>query len=68
MTKKQKNVLIRIIIAAVLMVALHFVEVSGLIRFALYLVPYFVIGWDILRKAALGIVHGKILMKIFSWR
>lgn len=65
MTKKQKNVLIRIIIAAVLMVALHFVEVSGLIRFALYLVPYFVIGWDILRKAALGIVHGKIFDENF---
>lgn len=65
MTKKQKNVLIRIIIAAVLVVALHFVEVSGLIRFALYLVPYFVIGWDILRKAALGIVHGKIFDENF---
>lgn len=65
MTKKQKNVLIRIIIAAVLMVALHFVEVSGLVRFALYLIPYFVIGWDILRKAALGIVHGKIFDENF---
>ncbi|MDE5587877.1 MAG: heavy metal translocating P-type ATPase [Acetatifactor sp.] len=65
MTKKQKRVLIRIIIAAVLMVALHFVEVSGILKFALYLVPYIVIGYDILRKAALGIVHGEVFDENF---
>lgn len=65
MTKKQKNVLIRIIIAAVLMVTLHFVPFTGILRFFLYLIPYFVIGWDILRKAVLGIVHGKIFDENF---
>lgn len=65
MTKKQKKVLIRIMIAAVLMVALHFVPVSGIPRFALYLVPYIVIGYDILRKAALGIVHGEVFDENF---
>lgn len=65
MTKKQKRVLIRIIIAAVLMVALHFVEVSGILKFALYLVPYIIIGYDILRKAALGIVHGEVFDENF---
>lgn len=65
MTKKQKKVLIRIIIAAVLMVALHFVPVTGIPRFALYLVPYIIIGYDILRKAALGIVHGEVFDENF---
>lgn len=65
MTKKQKTVLIRIIIAAVLMVVLHFIKAPGMIRFVLYLIPYFVIGWDILRKAVLGIVHGKIFDENF---
>lgn len=65
MTKKQKYVLIRIIIAAALMVVLHFVPVSGIPKFVLYLVPYFVIGYDILRKAALGIVHGEVFDENF---
>ncbi len=65
MTRKQKNVLTRIIMAAVLMAALHFVPVAGLPRFALYLIPYLVIGWDILRKAVLGIAHGEIFDENF---
>ncbi|MCI9337756.1 MAG: HAD-IC family P-type ATPase [Lachnospiraceae bacterium] len=65
MTKKQKKVLYRIIIAAVLMVALHFVPVQGYLRFALYLVPYFIIGYDILRKAVLGICHGEVFDENF---
>ena len=60
MTKKQKKVLYRIIIAAVLIVVLHFVPVEGYLRFALYLIPYLIIGYDILRKAALGIAHGEV--------
>jgi len=59
MTKKQKKVLYRIIVSAALMIALYFVPVEGYPRFALYLIPYIIIGYDILRKAALGIVHGK---------
>ena len=65
MTKKQKKVLYRIITAAVLMVALHFVPVQGYPRFALYLVPYFIIGYDILRKAVLGICHGEVFDENF---
>lgn len=65
MTKKQKKVLYRIIIAAVLMVVLYFVPVNGYLRFALYLIPYLVIGCDILKKAALGVVHGEVFDENF---
>ncbi len=65
MTKKQKKVLYRIIIAAVLMVGLYFVPAEGYVKFALYLIPYFVIGYDILRKAALGILHGEVFDENF---
>jgi len=65
MTKKQKKVFIRIIVAAVLMVALYFVPVTGIYKFALYLIPYLVIGYDILRKAVLGIVHGQVFDENF---
>ena len=44
MSKKQKKMLARIHIAAMLMIALHFVPVEGMARFILYLVPYLVIG------------------------
>lgn len=65
MTKKQKKVLYRIIIAAILIVVLYFVPVEGYLRFALYLIPYFIIGYDILRKAALGIAHGEVFDENF---
>lgn len=65
MTKKQKKVLYRIIIAAVLMVVLHFVPAEGYLRFVLYLIPYVIIGYDILRKAALGIIHGEVFDENF---
>ena len=65
MTKKQKKVLYRIIIAAVLMVVLHFVKVDGYLKFALYLIPYIIIGYDILRKAVLGIIHGEVFDENF---
>ena len=65
MTKKQKKVLYRIIIAAALLVVLHFLPVDGMLAFVLYLIPYFVIGYDILRKAALGIVRGQVFDENF---
>jgi len=65
MTKKQKKVLYRILIAAVLMAALPFVPVEGYLKFALYLIPYFIIGYDILRKAALGIAHREVFDENF---
>lgn len=55
MNKKQKKMLIRILIAAVLMMVLQSVPASGLVRFALYMIPYTIIGYDILIKAGKGI-------------
>ena len=59
MTKKQRNVLIRIIIAAVMTAALLVFPPSGWVRFALYLAVYLIIGGDILRKAWHGIINGR---------
>ncbi len=65
MNKKQKKMLWRIIVSAVLMVALHFVPVTGLVRFALYMVPYFIVGYDILWKAVLGIWNRQVFDENF---
>lgn len=65
MTKKQKKVLIRIIVAAILLVILHFVSLEGMWLGLLYLIPYAVIGYDILRKAVLGIMHGEVFDENF---
>ena len=65
MTKKQKKVLYRIIIAAVLMIVLGFLPVQGLLRFVLYLVPYLIIGHDILRKAFKGIRNKQVFDENF---
>ncbi|MDO5299375.1 MAG: heavy metal translocating P-type ATPase [Clostridia bacterium] len=55
MSKKQKKVLARIIVAAALILVLRFLPVTGALRFALYMVPYLVIGYDILIKAGKGV-------------
>ena len=65
MTKKQKKMLYRIIISAVLMIAFKFVPVDGIVRFLLYLIPYLVIGYDILLKAWKGIKHDHVLDENF---
>ena len=65
MTKKQKKVLIRIIIAAVLVIALQVIPVKGYVRFGLYMIPYFVIGYDILKKAGKGILNRQIFDENF---
>ncbi|MGN0151630.1 MAG: heavy metal translocating P-type ATPase [Wujia sp.] len=65
MSKKQKKMLIRIIIAAVLIVALKFVPVEGIFRFLLYMIPYFVVGYDILKKALKGIVNRQVFDENF---
>lgn len=65
MNKKQKKMLVRIIIAVALMIILHFVPVKGVIRFLLYLIPYFVIGYDILRKAFKGIMNHQVFDENF---
>ena len=65
MTKKQKKVLIRIIIAAVLIIAFSFLPVEGYIRFICYMVPYLVIGYDVLRKAIKGILNRQVFDENF---
>ena len=65
MNKKQKKVLVRIIIAAILMIGLKFVPVEGVLRFILYMVPYFIIGYDILRKAFKGIKNKQVFDENF---
>ena len=61
MTRKQKKVLIRILVSAALLIALHFIPVEGIPRFLLYLIPYGIIGYDILLKAGKGILHRQVL-------
>lgn len=65
MNKKQKKVLIRIIVAFVLLVILSFVPVGGWIQFALYMIPYLVIGYDILKKAGKGIMNRQVFDENF---
>ncbi len=65
MNKKQKTMLARILAAAALMIGLSFTETEGVVRFLLYLVPYFIVGWDILRKAGKGIRNGQIFDENF---
>lgn len=61
MTRKQKKVLIRILVSAALLIALHFIPAEGFPRFLLYLIPYGIIGYDILLKAGKGILHRQVL-------
>ncbi len=65
MNKKQKKMLIRIILAAVMLIVLHFIPADGIVRFVLYLIPYLVIGYDILRKAFRGILNKQIFDENF---
>ena len=65
MTKKQKKMLTRIIICAVMLVALQFLPITGIPRFALYLAAYLVIGYDILKKAGKGIGNGRVFDENF---
>ena len=65
MNKKQKKVLIRIIATVVLLIALLFVPVNGWIQFALYMIPYLVIGYDILKKAVKGILNRQVFDENF---
>ena len=65
MTAKQKKTFSRIIIAALMVVVLHFIPSTGLLRFILYMIPYLVIGYDILLKAARNIAHGQVFDECF---
>ena len=57
MNRKQKKNLIRILISAALLILLHALPVTGVLRFVLYMIPYFIISYDILLKAFHGIRH-----------
>ena len=59
MTKKQKKMLVRIIITAVMLVGLKFIPLTGIPQLAAYLIAYLVIGYDILKKAGKGILNGR---------
>lgn len=65
MNKKQKKVFIRIIIAFALIIILKWIPIEGYVRFALYMVPYLVIGYDILRKAGKGILNRQVFDENF---
>ena len=65
MEKKEKIMLGRILLTIILLVGLEFVPVSGLTQGALYVIPYLLIGYDILRKAGLGIRHGEFFDESF---
>ena len=65
MTKKQKKMLTRILVCAVMLIALQFLPITGIPRFALYLAAYLVIGFDILKKAATGIGNGRVFDENF---
>ena len=65
MNKKQKKMLARIIIVAVLLIVLHFVPITGIPRFICYLAVYLVIGYDIVKKAFKGIKNGQVFDENF---
>lgn len=65
MNKKQKKVLIRILVAAVLMIMFSQLPVEGYVRFLLFMIPYLVIGYDILKKAFKGILNRQVFDENF---
>ena len=65
MTKKQKKMLIRIIITSVMLIALHFLPLTGIPQLTTYLAAYAVIGYDILKKAGKGILNGRVFDENF---
>lgn len=65
MTRKQKKNLIRILLAAMLLIVLQFLPTTGLLRLGLYLIPYFIVGYDVLWKAVLGIWNRQLLDEDF---
>lgn len=65
MNKKQKKMLVRIIVSAVFIIILKFIPAEGLFRFALYMIPYFIIGYDVLKKAWKGICNRQVFDENF---
>ena len=65
MKKKQKKMLFRIILSSILLVVLHFLPITGIVQLLAYLGVYIIIGYDILRKAFLGIINGRVFDENF---
>lgn len=65
MNKKQKKVIVRIVITTVLIIALKFLQLEGFLAFVLYMIPYLVIGYDILKKAWKGILNKQVFDENF---
>lgn len=65
MNKKQKKMLARIVISAVMLIVLHFIPVTGIAEFVLYFAAYLIIGYDILKKAGKGILNRQIFDENF---
>ena len=65
MTKKQKKMLLRILIAAALLIVLSLLPLRGTVRFALFMVPYLIVGYDILRKAVKGVLNRQVFDEDF---
>ena len=65
MSKKQKKTLVRILISAVLLVVAALAPVDGIFKLILFLIPYAIIGWDVLWKAIRNIAHGQIFDENF---
>ena len=65
MTKKQRKMLIRIIVCAVMLIALQFIPVAGIPELILYLAAYLIIGYDILKKAGKGILNKQVFDENF---
>ena len=65
MNRKQKIMLARILAALVLLIGLHFIPAEGMVRFGLYMVPYLIVGYDILKKAWKGIRNGQVFNENF---
>nr|WP_317395245.1 heavy metal translocating P-type ATPase [Faecalicoccus pleomorphus] len=65
MNKKQKKMLIRILVSAFLMICLHFLESDGWMRFIAYMIPYLIVGYDILIKAGKGILNHQVFDECF---
>lgn len=65
MTRKQKRILYRILITAVLFLVAELLPVTGWLRLVVFLVPYFLIGWDVILKALRNIAHGQIFDENF---
>lgn len=65
MNKKQRKMLVRILLAAAFMIGLHFIEIEGWYRFIVYMIPYLIVGYDILIKAGKGILNHQVFDECF---